>query len=112
MAWVVHNFHTVLPSIIVYKGTLMLQASCKAEPVTFLEWVRADKQQDTPCKKSVESAEQCRSSWGCTPNLLVNEWAWSRSRVCLLRLEVDLGSVLESELGQEWRYGASKACIG
>ena len=24
--------------------------------------------------------------------MLVNEWAWSRSRVCLLRLEVDLGS--------------------
>ena len=34
------------------------------------------------------------------------------SRVCLLRLEVDLGSVLESELGQKWRYGALKACIG
>ena len=33
--------------------------------------------------------------------VLVNEWAWSRSRVCLLRLEVDLGSVLESELGQK-----------
>ena len=40
--------------------------------------------------------------------MLVNEWAWSRSRVCLLRLEVDLGSVLESELGQEWRYSAFK----
>ena len=23
-----------------------------------------------------------------------------------------LGSVLESELGQKWRYGALKACIG
>ena len=34
----------------------------------------------------------------CMP---VNEWAWSRSRVCLLRLEVDLGSVLELELGQK-----------
>ena len=33
--------------------------------------------------------------------MLVNEGAWSRSRVCLLRLEVDLGSVLESELGQK-----------
>ena len=44
--------------------------------------------------------------------MLVNEWAWSRSRVCLLRLEVDVGSVLESELGQKWRYGALKACIG
>ena len=44
--------------------------------------------------------------------MLVNEWAWSRSRVCLLTLEVDVGSVLESELGQKWRNGALKACIG
>ena len=29
-------------------------------------------------------------------HMLINEWAWSRSQVCLLRLEVDLGSVLES----------------
>ena len=35
--------------------------------------------------------------------MLVNKWGWSRSRVRLLSLEVDLGSVLESELGQ--RYG-------
>ena len=41
--------------------------------------------------------------------MLVNEWAWSRSQVYLLRLVVDLGSVLESELGQKWRYGALKA---
>ena len=52
---------------------------------------------------TTESADYC---------MLVNEWAWSRSRVCLLRLEVDLDSVLESELGQKWRYGALKACIG
>ena len=44
--------------------------------------------------------------------MLVNEWAWSRSRIYLLRLEVDLGSVLESELGQKWRYGVLKAFIG
>ena len=44
--------------------------------------------------------------------MLINEWVWSRSRVCLLRREVDLGSVLESELGQKWRHGALKACIG
>ena len=50
-----------------------------------------------------ESADYC---------MLVNEWTWSRSRVCLFRLEVDLGSCLESELGQKWRYGALKACIG
>ena len=52
---------------------------------------------------TTESADYC---------MLVNERAWSRSRVCLLRLEVDFGSVLESEHGQEWRYGALKACIG
>ena len=44
--------------------------------------------------------------------MLVNEWAWLRLRVYLLRLEVDLGSVLESELGQKWRYSVLKACIG
>ena len=30
--------------------------------------------------------------------ILVSEWAWLRSRDCLLMLEVNLGSVLESEL--------------
>ena len=30
----------------------------------------------------------------------------------LAKAEVDLGSVLESELGQKWRYGVLKACIG
>ena len=39
---------------------------------------------------TTESADYC---------MLVNEWAWLRSQVCLLRLEVDVGSVLESELG-------------
>ena len=37
----------------------------------------------------IKSADHC---------MLVNEWAWLGSRVCLLRLEVELGSVLESEL--------------
>ena len=36
--------------------------------------------------------------------MLVNEWAWLRSWVCLSRLRVHLGSVLESELIQKWRY--------
>ena len=62
-----------------------------------------------------------RASWapsGCLPIenadhcMLVNVCAWLTSRVCLLRLEVELGSVLESELEQKWRYGALKACIG
>ena len=60
-----------------------------------------------------------KAAWalsGCLPTesadycMLVNECAWLRSRVCLLGLEVDLGSVLESELGQIWKYGALKAC--
>ena len=38
--------------------------------------------------------------------MLINEWAWSNSRVCLLRLGVDFGSVLESEIKQNWKYGA------
>ena len=48
----------------------------------------------------MESTDHC---------MLINEWAWLTSRVWL---EVELGSVLESELGQKWRYGALKACIG
>ena len=51
----------------------------------------------------IKSANHC---------MLVNEWAWLTSQVCLLRLEVQLASVLESELGQKWRYGALKAYIG
>ena len=48
----------------------------------------------------IESADHC---------MLVNEWAWLTSRVSLLRLKVELGSLLESELGQKRRYCASKA---
>ena len=33
--------------------------------------------------------------------MLVMEWARSRSQVCLIRLEVDLGSGFMSELGQK-----------
>ena len=43
--------------------------------------------------------------------MLVNEWAWLRSRVRLLTLEVDFGSVLELELEQKWRYGTLNACL-
>ena len=44
----------------------------------------------------------------CIP---IDEWVWSKSRVCLLVLEVDIGSVLESELGHKWRYGTLIACV-
>ena len=39
---------------------------------------------------------RCMTTESADHYILVNEWAWSRSRVSLLRLEVDLGSVLES----------------
>jgi len=44
------------------------------------------------CFCSATSADYC---------MLVNKWAWSKSQVCLLRLEVDMCLVLESELGQK-----------
>ena len=51
---------------------------------------------------------------GCLPSkdadycILVNEWVWLRSQVCLLSLKVYLGSVLESELRQKIRYDVLK----
>ena len=41
--------------------------------------------------------------------MLVNDWAWLKSRVSLVMLKVHLGSVLEPELRQKWKYGALKA---
>ena len=38
---------------------------------------------------AIESADYC---------MLVNEWAWLTSRVCLLRLEVELASVWSQSL--------------
>ena len=62
--------------------------------------------------KAAWALSGCRTTESADYCMLVNEWVWLRSRVCLLRLEVDFGSVLESELGQKWRYGTLKACIG
>ena len=53
-----------------------------------------------------QALSRCLLTMAC---LLINEWAWLTSQVCLLRLEVELGSVLESELGQKWRYGVLNA---
>ena len=39
---------------------------------------------------AMDSADYC---------ILINEWVGSKSRDCLLKLEVNMGSVLESELG-------------
>ena len=59
------------------------------------------------CRDSFLAGKAAWAPSGCMTTesvdycILVNEWAWSRLQVCLLRLEVDLGSVLESELGQK-----------
>ena len=45
-------------------------------------------------------------------DMLVNEWVGSKSRDCLLRPEVDMGAVLESELGQKGRdANCNSACL-
>ena len=86
----------------------------------FLSWLhgQALKRLLSPCRGSFLAGKAAWALSGCMTTesadycRLVNEWAWSRLPVCLLRLEVDLESVLEPELGQNWRYGALKACIG
>ena len=51
-----------------------------------------------------------KASWapsGCLPTesadycMLVNEWAWLRSRICLVSLKVHLGSFFEAEFRQK-----------
>ena len=54
-------------------------------------------------RKAAWSLSGCMATNSADYYVLVNGWAWSKSRDCLLRLEVDMGSVLESELGQKWR---------
>ena len=49
------------------------------------------------------SLSGCIATDSADYNVLVNEWVWSKSRDSLLRPEVDMGAVLESELGQKWR---------
>ena len=62
-------------------------------------------------RKAAWALSRCMTTESGYYCMVVNEWVWSESRVCLLRLEVNLGSVLESELGQKLRYGALKACV-
>ena len=45
----------------------------------------------------------CKATYSSGYYMLVNGLVWSKSRDCLLRAEVDMCSVLESELGQKWR---------
>ena len=60
-------------------------------------------------RKAVWALSGCMATDSADYYMLVNERAWSSSQVCLLRLEVDMGSVLMSELGQKWRYGVLNA---
>jgi len=63
-------------------------------------------------RKAAWALSGCMATDSADYDMLVNEWVWSKSQDCLLRSEVDMGAVLESELGQKWRYGALKACVG
>ena len=54
-------------------------------------------------RKASWSLSGCMATDNADYYMLVNEWVWSKSRDCLLRPEVDMGAVLESELGQKWR---------
>ena len=54
-------------------------------------------------RKATWALSECMVINSADYYMLVNECAWSKSRVCLLRPEVDMGLVLESELGQKWR---------
>ena len=62
-------------------------------------------------RKAAWALSMCMATESADHYVIVNEWVWLRSRVCLLMLEVDLGSVLELELEQKWRYGALNACL-
>ena len=46
--------------------------------------------------KAAWALRRCMTTKNADYCMLINEWARSKSRVCLLRLEVDFGSVLES----------------
>ena len=61
--------------------------------------------------KAAWALRECLTTKSADYCVLVNVWVWLRSLVCLPRLEVDLGSVLESELRQKFKYGALEAFI-
>ena len=63
----------------------------------------------SPCRgwflarKATLALNRCMVNDSANYCMLVNEWVWFKSWICLLRLEEDMSSVLESELGQKWR---------
>ena len=61
-------------------------------------------------RKAAWTLSRCMTTDNADYCTRINEWARSKSQVCLLRLKVDLGSVLESELGPKRRNGALNAC--
>ena len=52
-------------------------------------------------RKAAWSPSGCMAADSADYYRLVSEWVCSKSRDCLLRPEVDMGAVLESELGQK-----------
>ena len=55
-------------------------------------------------RKAAWALSGCMTTDSAGYCMVVNEWVWLRSRICLLRL-CYVCSVLESELGQKWRCG-------
>ena len=49
-------------------------------------------------RKAAWALSGCMATNSADYYMLVNEWVWSKSQHCLLRPEVDMGAVLESEL--------------
>ena len=54
-------------------------------------------------RKAAWALSGCMATDSADYYVLVNEWVWSKSRDYLLRPEVDMCAVYESELGQKWR---------
>ena len=54
-------------------------------------------------RKAALALSGCMATDSADYYVFVNEWVWSKSLDCLLRPEVDMGAVLESELRQKWR---------
>ena len=52
-------------------------------------------------RKAAWALSGCMATDSADYYMLVNEWVWSKSQDRLLRPEVDMGAVLESELGQK-----------
>ena len=49
-------------------------------------------------RKAAWALSRCMATDSADYYMLVNECAWSKSQVCLLRLEVDMGSVWSQSL--------------